>query len=261
MNITIVGHGHLAYITAACMEQFHKVNVDETDIEKLQASQIIWICYDTPVDADGKPSSQVVVDRLRNILPNASEGTIVLVSSQIPVGTCRELVYAFPKLIIACSPENLRRGKAINDFMNPDRIIVGLDGSALTQAEDRKNYGLATIEDLFAPLNKPVIFVGLESAEMIKHAINSFLALSIAFINEISEVCDATHADKSEVSMGLQSDKRIGPLSYLKPGGPYTNDTLGREIHTLIELDKKFNLGLNLIPSIKKSNDERRNNW
>jgi len=89
MNITIVGHGHLAYITAACMEQFHKVNVDETDIEKLQASQIVWICYDTPVDADGKPSSQVVVDRLRNILPNAGEGTIVLVSSQIPVGTSR----------------------------------------------------------------------------------------------------------------------------------------------------------------------------
>ena len=87
--------------------------MDETDIEKLQASQIVWICYDTPVDADGKPSSQVVVDRLRNILPNASEGTIVLMSSQIPVGTCRELSYAFPTLIIACSPENLRRGKAI----------------------------------------------------------------------------------------------------------------------------------------------------
>jgi UDPglucose 6-dehydrogenase len=225
MNITIVGHGHLAYITAACMEQFHKVNVDETDIEKLQASKIVWICYDTPVDADGKPSSQVVVDRLNYILPNASEGTIVLVSSQIPVGTCRELSYA------------------------------------LTNAKDRENCGITSIETLFAPLNKPVIFVGLESAEMIKHAINSFLALSITFINEIAEVCEAAHADKNEVAMGLQSDKRIGPLSYLKPGGPYTNDTLGREIHTLIELDKKFNLGLNLIPSIKKSNDEHRNNW
>lgn len=261
MNITIVGHGHLAYITAACMEQFHKVNVDETDIEKLQASQIIWICYDTPVDIDGKPSSQVVVDRLSNILPNASEGTIVLISSQIPVGTCRKINYAYPKLKIACSPENLRRGKAINDFMNPDRIIVGLDGSALTHAEDRKNYGITSIETLFAPLNKPVIFVGLESAEMIKHAINSFLALSIAFINEIAQVCDITHADKNDVAMGLQSDRRIGLLSYLKPGGPYTNDTLGREIHTLIELDDKFKLGLNLIPAIKKSNDEHRNNW
>ena len=239
MNITIVGHGHLAYITAACMEQFHRVNVDETDIEKLQASKIVWICYDTPVDVDGKPSSQVVVDRLSNIMPNVKQGTIVLVSSQIPVGTCRKIGHAYPQVIVACSPENLRRGKAINDFMNPDRIIVGLDGSALTQAEDRKNYGLATIEDLFAPLNKPVIFVGLESAEMIKHAINSFLALSITFINEIAKVCDAALADKNEVSMGLQSDKRIGPLSYLKPGGPYTNDTLGREIHTLIELDNK----------------------
>lgn len=261
MNITIVGHGHLAYITAACMEQFHKVNVDENDIEKLQASQIVWICYDTPVDVNGKPSSQVVVDRLSNILPNASEGTIVLVSSQIPVGTCRKIGYAYPKLIIACSPENLRRGKAINDFMNPDRIIVGLDGCALINADDRKKFGLTSIETLFAPLNKPIHFVGLESAEMIKHAINSFLALSISFINEIAKVCDAAHADKNDVAMGLQSDRRIGPLSYLKPGGPYTNDTLGREIHTLIELDKKFNLGLNLIPSIKKSNDEHRNNW
>jgi UDPglucose 6-dehydrogenase len=249
MKISIIGHGHLAYVTAACMEQFHKVNVDD---DKIGDSEIVWVCYDTPVDSDGKPSSQVIIDRLDKILPNASVGTIVLISSQVPVGTCTLIQEKYlGSLSIACSPENLRRGKAVNDFMNPERIIVGTDG--LQKVKEK-------IEELFAPLKKPIFWTSVESAEMVKHALNSFLALSIAFINEIDKVAKAAGADSADVAYGLQSDKRVGFLSYLKPGGPYTNDTLGREIYTLIELDKKFNLGLNLIPAIKKSNDAHINN-
>jgi UDPglucose 6-dehydrogenase len=155
----------------------------------------------------------------------------------------------YPKLNIACSPENLRRGKAINDFMNPERIVVGCDYMSTEK-----------IEELFAPLNKPIFWTSVETAEMIKHAINSYLAMSIAFINEIDKICTVSGANSKDVAYGLQSDKRIGFLSYLKPGGPYTNDTLGREIYTLIELDKKFNLGLSLFPAIKKSNDAHSNN-
>lgn len=248
MKISIIGHGHLAYVTAACMEQFHKVNVDD---DKIGDSEIAWICYDTPVDEDGKPSSQVIVDRLNKVLQSANVGTIVLISSQIPVGTCALIQDKYPKLNIACSPENLRRGKAINDFMNPERIIIGTSGDSVVKSK---------LEELFAPLKKPIFWTSVESAEMIKHALNSFLALSIAFINEIDKVSKAAGADSNDVAYGLQSDRRVGFLSYLKPGGPYTNDTLGREIHTLIELDKKFNIGLNLIPAIKKSNDEHINN-
>lgn len=249
MKISIIGHGHLAYVTAACMEQFHKVNVDD---DKVGESELIWVCYDTPVDSHGQPSSQVVIDRLDQILPMAKTGSIVLISSQVPVGTCAALQERYMNLHIACSPENLRRGKAINDFMNPERIVVGLRDFPHVKAQ---------IEELFSPIASGKIFwTSVESAEMVKHALNSFLALSIAFINEIAKVAVATGADPKDVAYGLQSDKRVGFLSYLKPGGPYTNDTLGREINTLIDLDNKFNLGLDLIPSIKKSNDAHRNN-
>lgn len=248
MKISIIGHGHLAYVTAACMEQFHKVNVDD---DKILNSEVIWVCYDTPVDSEGKPSSQVIVDRLRKVLNSANIGSIVLVSSQVPVGTCALLQEEYPKFNIACSPENLRRGKAINDFMNPERIVVGTNGDAIVKSR---------LEELFSPLKKPIFWTSVESAEMIKHALNSFLALSIAFINEIDKIANAVGASSDDIAYGLQSDKRVGFLSYLKPGGPYTNDTLGREIHTLIELDKKFNLGLNLIPAVKKSNDAHINN-
>jgi UDPglucose 6-dehydrogenase len=247
MKITILGHGHLAYITAACMEQFHKVNVDSG---KVGNEDLIWVCYDTPVNENGEPCSKSISPALSYILPYAKKGTQVLVSTQVPVGTCSCWQKLYPDLIFSCSPENLRRGHAINDFLNAERIIVGcgMDSS------------ISVMTDLFSPLNRPIIFMSIESAEMVKHALNSFLALSISFINEIAKVCDAVGANSTDVSRGLQSDKRIGDLAYLKPGGPYTNDTLGREVFTLINIDNALGLGLNLIPAIKKSNDAHRNN-
>lgn len=246
MKISIIGHGHLAYVTAACMEQFHTVNVDDN---KTDESDLIWVCYDTPVDAMGKPNSKQMIDKLNAILLKARVGTTILISSQVPVGTCANLQKDNALLVIAYSPENLRRGKAINDFMNPDRIVVGCHPKSVE-----------IITKLFEPLKRPILWMSVESAEMVKHALNSYLALSIAFINEIDQVCKIVGANSESVAEGLQTDKRIGKLSYLKPGGPYTNDTLGREIYTLIDIDKKFKIGLNIIQATKKSNDEHSNN-
>lgn len=242
MNISVIGHGHLAYVTSACMEQFHKVNVDES---KVQDSEIVWVCYDTPVNYDGKPDVDIIFDRLSKILPSANKGTIVIVSTQVPVGTCRKLQQIYPDLILACYPENLRRGRGVNDFMNQSRIVMGCPTTVQEQ-----------ISRLLAPLNAEILWMNLESAEMVKHALNSFLAMSIAFINEINQVAVQVGASSNDITAGLQSDKRIGKLSYLKAGDPYTNETLGREIHNLIEIGNKYDLNLNLIPAIKKSNDE-----
>lgn len=248
MNISVIGNGHLAYVTAACMEQFHRVNVDKS---KVNESQLIWICYDTPVNLDGVPQMEYIFLELDTFLKNVKDGSVVLVSSQVPVGTCKTIQSKYPALDIACSPENLRRGKAIHDFMNPERIIVGTNGKEST---------MNTIDSLLSPLNREIMWMGVESAEMVKHALNGFLALSISYINEISKVCAAVGANPSDVADGLQTDKRIGKLSYLRPGGPYTNDTLGREIHNLMEFGKKYSLYLNLINSIKMSNDAHSNN-
>jgi UDPglucose 6-dehydrogenase len=245
MKINIVGYNHLAYVTAACMEQFHKVSVDNNNVKD---AELIWVCYDTPVNEKGEPSSSSVILNLASVLPYAVPGTHVLVSSQVPVGTCAGLQALYPDLIISYSPENLRRGKAINDFLNPERIIVGC-----------KDVAVPVLTKLFAPLNKPIMWMSIESAEMVKHALNAYLAVSIAFINEIDKVCKAVGADSQKVADGLQSDIRIGKLSYLRPGGPYTNDTLGREIHTLIDISNTHGLNLNLIPAIKESNNAHSN--
>src|SRR5580704_7433678 len=103
-----------------------------------------------------------------------------------------------------------------------------------------------------------IIQVRVESAEMIKHAINSFLALSISFMNEIARVCEQLGADAREVERGLKSEARIGPKAYLSPGGPFAGGTLARDVMTLDHLASSFGEELFLIPAIKKSNDQHK---
>jgi UDPglucose 6-dehydrogenase len=111
---------------------------------------------------------------------------------------------------------------------------------------------------LFKPFAAQTIFMRTESAEMVKHALNSFLALSITFINEIARVCEHVGADAKEVSIGLKSEPRIGPKAYLGPGGPFAGGTLARDVVTLTKLGAAHHETLQLIPAIKESNDQHR---
>jgi len=111
---------------------------------------------------------------------------------------------------------------------------------------------------IFAPFATQVLFMRTESAEMVKHALNSFLAASITFINEIARLCEHTGADAKEVSAGLKSDARIGPRAYLNPGGPFAGGTLARDVVTLTKLGSAAGEALAVIPAIKRSNDLHR---
>src|SRR5581483_6859368 len=122
------------------------------------------------------------------------------ISSQLPVGTCGLLEKEFPQFHFACSPENLRLGKAIDAFTKAERVIVGV----------RDSTKRSLLEQLFKPFTPQIVFMRTESAEMVKHALNSFLALSITFINEIARLCEQVGADAKEVSQGLKSEPRIG---------------------------------------------------
>jgi UDPglucose 6-dehydrogenase len=164
------------------------------------------------------------------------------------VGTCRRLESEYPQLHFACSPENLRLGKALDSFEKAERTVVGV----------RNDAKKALLEKLFAPFTTQVIFMRTESAEMVKHALNSFLALSITFINEIARLCEHTGADAKEVSIGLKSDPRIGPNAYLGPGGPFAGGTLARDVVTLTRLGITEGEALTVIPAIKQSNDLHR---
>jgi UDPglucose 6-dehydrogenase len=284
MNITVLGLWHLGSVTAACMARHHHVtglDFDAAVIAGLQTGQaplhepgldallasgvaagclkfsaeagvaatadVLWVCFDTPVDADDRSDLEWVHTRLARVLPLLRPGTVVLVSSQLPVGTCAQLAKQHPALHFACSPENLRLGKAIEAFEKPARIIVGAPSAARP-----------VLESLLAPIGAPLVWMRPESAEMVKHALNSFLALSVAYINEIAALSETVGADAQEVAAGLKSEPRIGPRAYLGPGGPFAGGTLARDVVSLTKLGHEKNIPLALIPAIKESNDRHR---
>jgi len=185
---------------------------------------------------------------LRKALAHLPKGALVLISAQLPVGTCRALEKEFLQFHFACSPENLRLGKAIDSFEKAERVIVGI------RDETKK----PLLEKLFKPLSQQILFMRTESAEMVKHALNSFLALSITFINEIARLCERAGADAGEVSQGLKSEPRIGPRAYLGPGGPFAGGTLARDVVTLTKLAEAEGETISVIPAIKQSNDLHR---
>ena len=285
MNIIVLGLWHLGSVTAACTARHHRVtglDFDESVLAQLRVghaplhepglddlitagltsgrltfsndanlaeqADVLWICYDTPVDVDDRSDLDWVHTLLARVLPCLRSGTVVLISAQLPVGTCAQLAKQHPALHFACSPENLRLGKALEAFEKPARIIVGVS-SAVART---------VLEKMLAPLGAPLVWMRPESAEMVKHALNSFLALSVAYINEIATLSEMVGADAQEVAAGLKSDPRIGARAYLGPGGPFAGGTLARDVVTLSQLGITQHLPLALIPAIKESNDRHR---
>jgi UDPglucose 6-dehydrogenase len=286
MKIVVQGLWHLGCVTAACCAKHFEVvglDFDAAGIAKLNQGQapllepglneliaagiaakknsftsdaksacanadVLWLTYDTPVNENDESDVEFVLANLRKALPHLPKGALVLISAQLPVGTCAKLEKEFPQFHFACSPENLRLGKAIDAFEKAERVVVG------TRDDAKK----AVIEELFAPFTQRILFMRTESAEMVKHALNSFLALSITFINEIARLCEHTGADAKEVSAGLKSEPRIGPKAYLGPGGPFAGGTLARDVVTLTKLAEAKGERISVIPAIKQSNDLHR---
>ncbi len=214
-------------------------------------SQLLWITYDTPVDTNGNSDVDSVLGGIRYTL-KTSKFKLVLISSQLPVGSCGILEKEFPDIDFVYIPENLRLGHGIETFENQKRIIVGV-------RTNKNNVLLKYFLEPFLFESKDesgkIIFMKTESAEMVKHALNSFLALSITFINEISVLSKSVGADPEEVSLGLKSEPRIGKNAYLNPGGPYGKGTLERDVVTLTNISKKHKLNTAIVDSIKYSND------
>jgi UDPglucose 6-dehydrogenase len=286
MNVTVLGLWHLGCVTAACCARHYQVvglDFDAANIARLNSglaplsepglnellaagiaakklsfavdpkiacaqADVLWLCYDTPVNDNDESDVESVLANLRRALPYLPKGALVLISAQLPVGTCARLEKEFPQFQFAYSPENLRLGKAIDAFEKAERVVVGI-------RDDAKK---PLLEKLFAPFTAQILFMRTESAEMVKHALNSFLALSITFINEVARLCEHVGADAKEVSVGLKSEPRIGPKAYLGPGGPFAGGTLARDVVTLTKLAAAENEKISVIPAIKQSNDLHR---
>jgi UDPglucose 6-dehydrogenase len=217
----------------------------------LSGVDVLWVAYDTPVDEDDHADVGFVMDRVKESLPYLDDGTLVLISSQLPAGSVRELAVYAAKILpaktldFAYSPENLRLGKAINVFLRPDRVVVGFSSAAARMR----------LEDLFAPITDRIEWMSVESAEMTKHAINAFLAVSVAFANEIASICELVGADAKDMERGMKTEARIGPKAYLSPGGPFAGGTLARDIVYLNDIGSHHALPAPVLQAVKLSND------
>jgi len=286
MNITVLGLWHLGCVTAACCAERFQVQgldfdaalvddlnkgkppISEPGLEELikaglakgslafstdvgrvcAATDLLWVCIDTPVDDEDRADVEFVLSRIRRCLGCLRGGSIVLISSQMPAGTCKKLTAEFPQFCFACSPENLQLGRALDAFRKAERIILGARGEAATK-----------LKALLANFSSNVMLVSPESAEMTKHALNGFLALSVSFANELARLCEVAGADAREVETGLKADVRIGPRAYLSPGPAFAGGTLARDVAMLTEMGNQAGEKLFLIPAIKQSNDQHKN--
>ena len=293
MKVCVLGLWHLGSVTAACLASVgHDVTGLDSNsgiVEKLQkaeppvsepgldglireginagqlrftsdakiaisSTEVLWVTYDTPVDENDQADVEFVFEEVLKLLSFLSIETTVLVSSQLPVGSIRRFEdisaekYPEKNIRFAYSPENLRLGKSLDVFLHPDRVIIGV-----RRQEDRE-----ILNRLLGSITDNILWMGVESAEMTKHAINAFLGMSITFINEIASICENIGADAHEVETGLKSETRIGPAAYLSPGAAFAGGTLARDIEFLKDIGSLNNLVNPLISAVRKSNDEHK---
>jgi UDPglucose 6-dehydrogenase len=219
----------------------------------IAAAQIVWLAFDTPVDDDDRADVAWVQQQAAQLLESAAPGALVVVSSQLPVGSVAALRTEMSQrgrgdLRFACVPENLRLGSAIETFRSADRFVAGVWSEV-----DRDE-----LAPILAPFSDRIEWMSVESAEMTKHALNAFLATSVAFINELAGICEAVGAEASDVARGLKSDRRIGPGAYLSPGDAFAGGTLARDIRFLGELARREDVPADIVTGVATSNTAHR---
>ena len=225
--------------------------------ENIKDSEIVIITVGTPTDENGEADLTFVRQCANEIAEFISPNTLVLVKSTVPVGTCDEIediIYeksAHSEFSVISNPEFLREGNAIYDFMNPDRIVVGI------KDQNHKK----RIIDLYTNISNEdkILFTSRRSSELIKYASNSMLAMRIIFINEIADLCEKIGADVTDIAKGIGLDKRIGP-HFLEPGPGFGGSCFPKDARALIESGKKFDAPQTLLESVILGNENRKKN-
>jgi UDPglucose 6-dehydrogenase len=217
--------------------------------QALSEADVAWITYDTPVDENDRADVEYVMARAQALLAAADPSVVVLISSQLPVGSTRLLEHSTgPRRTLVYSPENLRLGDAIRAFTQPDRIVVGVRPEG-----DRDR-----IQELLGAFSNRIEWMGVESAELVKHGVNAFLALSVAFANELAGIAERVGADAAEVERGLKSERRIGARAYLRPGAAFAGGTLARDLDYLTQIGERERVPTRLLRAVRASNDEHK---
>jgi UDPglucose 6-dehydrogenase len=295
MKVCVLGLWHLGSVTAACLaslghevtghdfdevrvanlnrgiaplfepglEQLIKSGLSSGELrftartaEAFQDADVLWITYDTPVDADDQANQEFVMTQIERVLVALNTDVPVMISSQLPVGSIRRLEqlpalnHRAAPINFAYSPENLRFGSAMNDFLHPARIVAGI----------RPDRDRAVLQTLLSAISPSIEWMSIESAEMTKHAINAFLATSVVFTNELASICEAVGADARDVERGLKTETRIGPRAYLAPGAAFAGGSLARDIGFLNQMARQHHVNTPLLRAVLPSND-RHKRW
>jgi UDPglucose 6-dehydrogenase len=229
-----------------------------TDIKSaVEQALVIFLAVGTPPREDGTPDMSFYQSAAKDIAENMNGYKVLVTKSTVPVGTgkwLREFVSEHQKTKtnfgVASNPEFLREGAAIQDFMRPDRVVIG------SNEED----AIAIMKDLYRPLyiiETPIVITSLEAAELIKYAANAFLATKITFINEVANLCDAIGCDVHDVARGMGMDNRIGK-KFLHPGPGYGGSCFPKDTRALTTVADQFGVETLIVDSVIEANERQR---
>jgi UDPglucose 6-dehydrogenase len=226
--------------------------------QSINDADIIFITVGTPSKRiEGEADLSFVWDVAEEISKNINKYCIVVTKSTVPVGTTKEVKKIISKKIdekdfdVVSNPEFLREGSAINDFMRPNRVVIG--------CENKKSEHI--MKELYRPLyllETPIVSTTIESAEIIKYASNSFLATKISFINQVADLCEKVGADVQDVARGMGIDKRIGN-KFLHAGPGYGGSCFPKDVKAFIKTAQKHDVDLSILSSVDAYNEERVN--
>ena len=292
MNISIIGSGYVGLVTGACFAELgNKVICADNDSKKIaglkkgiipiyepgleeliknnlkkkrliftssikdavSGSEVIFIAVGTPPLDNGEADLVGIENVARHIAINMTDYRLIVEKSTVPVETGEWVKHTISTYIkhkvkfdVASNPEFLREGSAINDFMHPDRIVIGVESKKAKEL----------IVSLYKPLNAPLVITDIKSAELIKHASNSFLAIKISFINAVSHICDKVGADVGEVAFGMGLDKRIGQ-AFLNAGLGYGGSCFPKDLDAFIKISEKLGYSFELLKAAKEINRQQ----
>ena len=232
---------------------FFKTNLSES----LNGSEAVFIAVGTPSRrGDGHADLSYVYSAAKEIAKNLKSYAVIVNKSTVPIGTGKEVYKIIEKINpqlefdVASNPEFLREGSAINDFMRPDRVVIG--------SENQRARNI--LKELYRPLyllETPILFTKRETAELIKYAANSFLATKITFINEISDLCEKVGANVSDVATGIGLDGRIGK-KFLHPGPGYGGSCFPKDTLALVKTAQDYKSPVKLIEQVVDRNKKRK---
>ncbi len=227
-----------------------------TDVKAaIQNSQIIFIAVGTPPDEDGSADLKHVLSVARDIGRYMNGYKVIVDKSTVPVGTAERVEAEIKKhtdqrFSVVSNPEFLKEGAAIDDFLRPDRVVIG--------AEDEE--AMEIMKDLYRPFvrsGKPIIEMDRRSAELTKYTANALLATKISFINDIANLCDAVNADVEMVRKGIGTDSRIGP-KFIYPGTGYGGSCFPKDVKALLKTASDFGCELNIVKAVETVNERQK---